>query len=569
MAATCSFCQESVIWAKPLDDGRIMCPACEPIEFIRTYCTLGGDYSGRPFEPNTWFRDMLRNVFGIRTEEGLRQIEDCYLEVPKGNAKTQAMAALVIWGLSTADKQGTEIYSAATKKDQAANTYKAAEQMVLGNLMLRRRLVCLPGKKRIQRRDDPTSFYMALSGDGNTNDGMIPWMVIRDELHVWKGEKLEKLYGIIEKSAATKRLNPLIIDITTAGEQDSSELCWARHEYTELVNSGLIKDPRFFGRIYAANHERMETDPNYWKTKEARLEANPAHEDHGGHVRDSALASMVTKAETSRLLEVEYKRYHLNYWGTNHAAAIDYPAWVKCTGGVDVRDWPEFDLEFLMSKWKLAGNPCYLGLDLGTTNDLTALVAGFPPYEDRQKWAIIPFYWMPASRVEHRQSRDNVPYDEWIGRKFIFAHDSPKTHPMILLPHIKLLMQYFDVRALCYDDWNASSLINRIETGDEHGLDIIDLPCKEVEQNTKQLNEPTKWIVEVAAQNDLIMHAYHPVLCWNARNLALKADSNNNVKPLKVGEQSRKKIDGMAALITLLRVGLVDYKQVSDYVNVR
>lgn len=524
---------------------------------MKEYVTLGGDYSGQRFDPLPWFEKFLRAIYGHLNDDGERLVQEAYAEVPKGNAKTTGIAAIAVMELVRAPHSGTEIYSAATQKSQAANTYRAAEQMVNNDSRLSARLKCVPNKNKIYRRDDPTSFYIALSADGDKHDGFVPQIVIRDELHVWRTERSKKLYTVLEKSAYAKRKNPLIIDITTAGEMDKSELCWKRHEYARQVIEGTFKNPRFHGMIYAANQKKMEEDPTYWMTREARLEANPAHEENGGHIKDAIFADMVTKAIGNKLDEAEYKRYQLNYWGTDVEAVIDYPVWLKCGGGIDMRQWPKYDFERAMSEWGLIGNPCILGLDMGSSKDLTALAAVFPPHGNRTRWAFLLWYWMPKSAITVRRHEDQVPYHEWAEAGFITAHDQPATSSLMVLPQIRYCMQMFHVGALCYDDWNADSLIQRIVTGNEEGEDVIPLEVKDVDQSLKQLNEPTKWLVRQSYHNDLIQHGNNPVLNWNARNLSVQIDSNNNMKPKKPGDKNPKKIDGLSAVVNALRLGLV------------
>lgn len=534
---------------------------------MKRHMSLGGDYSGEVFQPLEWFKRGVRAIYGNLTSEGLRLVEDVYWEVPKGSAKTTNIAALVLTELCLTKTSGTEIYSAATVKKQAANTYRAAEQMVNASPVLRQWLKCVPSYKRIVRRDDPTSFYEALSSDGDFNDGFAPQMVVRDELHLWRTKKSRSLFAILEKSARTKRKNPLIIDITTAGEKDNAELCWNRHEYCLKWMKGEETNKRFFGHVYCADQRRMDEEEGYWMTKEARVLANPAHEDHGGHIKDRVLADMVDKAKHNALLKAEFLRYHLNYWGTNVDAVINYPRWAKCGGGIDMREWPVYDPTLAISIWGLADNPCVLGLDIGSSRDLTALVACFPPYENRTRWAFLAWYWMPQGKVAIRTTKDQVPYQDWVDKGFITAHAETKTDPRTVLPTIKWCRQFFRVRELAYDPWNADALIKRIKTGDEHGADAIDMECWEVRQEIGQLNEATKWIIDAPMDEEgmeLIMHGNNPVLNWNARNLGVVRDSNNNVKPLKVGDESAKKIDGMAALITGLRRALLVAEESAD-----
>src|SRR6516164_1502503 len=111
---SCSFCQNPVKYGKPLDDGRILCRACEVCIFFETRLTLTADFAGQPFRLMPWVREVLRDLFGTLDDEGNRRYRDIYLEVPKKNTKTTLCAGLVVYRLASVETTGAEIYSAAT-----------------------------------------------------------------------------------------------------------------------------------------------------------------------------------------------------------------------------------------------------------------------------------------------------------------------------------------------------------------------------------------------------------------------------------------------------------------------
>jgi len=48
--------------------------------------------------------------------------------------------------------------------------------------------------------------------------------------------------------------------------------------------------------IWEANVNRIESDPEYWKSREAGIAANLSHENLGGFLRDLAIAGKLGKA---------------------------------------------------------------------------------------------------------------------------------------------------------------------------------------------------------------------------------------------------------------------------------
>ena len=144
------------------DAGGWQAPLCvvPAVSVLREHLGLTGDFAGGPFLLMPWQRQVLRDIFGTLDDEGLRKYKDVYMEVPTGNSKTTFCAGLVLFFLVCDCGTGTEIYSAATAKDQAAITFRMAQQMVLQSRKLRSALSVIPSTKRIVRKDDPTSSLL-------------------------------------------------------------------------------------------------------------------------------------------------------------------------------------------------------------------------------------------------------------------------------------------------------------------------------------------------------------------------------------------------------------------------
>jgi phage terminase large subunit-like protein len=538
----CSFCDEPTDWAQLLDDGKLLCPACRPCIFFENYLTLTGDFSGHKFNLIPWIRVTLRDVFGTLDSEGLRQYKDVYLEIPTSNSKTTFAAGLVLFFLCDCG-QGTEIYSAATAKEQSAITFRMAHQMVIQSPMLRSVLSVIPSTKRIVRRDDPTSFYAALSADGDIHDGINPSFVVRDELHRWRTRKQLELNDVLERKIL-KRRNPLIWDITTAGDQDESPLCWRRHEYARSIQEGVFTDARFYGRIWAADPKRIEKEDDYWTTREARVEANPSHEENGGFLKDSVLADLCVKAQNDPKTRGEYLRFNLNFWGQTDEAVIDMPRWIACGGEDDLRMWPEYDVDLLIKKWGLIDRTCYAGVDASWTTDLTSLVLVFPPVAETDPVILLPFFWMPEERIKERERKDKVPYADWVRRKFIESIPGSSIDLAVIKDKIRWATKLFDVREVPYDPWSFRDAAKELY---REGIEMVEVP-----QNYSMLSAPTKRLLAWYLDGK-IRHGNHPVLNWNARCLALQGDHKDNVQPTKPERaKSSKRIDGMSATITAM-----------------
>lgn len=536
----CSFCKAKHRWAKTLRDGRQLCRACEVCGFFERYLTLTGDYAGQPFTLMPWTRQVLRDVFGTLDDDGLRQYRDIYLEVPKKNTKTTFCAGLVLYCLASSTNSGTEVYSAATSKDQAAHVFRAACQMVNRNATLTRRLRIIDSSKRILRRDDATISYAAISADGDIHDGIQPAFVVRDELHRWRTRKALELNEILERGMITRR-EPLVIDITTAGEANESPLCWRRHEYARQVGEGTLQDRRFYGKIWAADLQKYD-----WRSREARRQANPSHEDNGGYLTDSAIEDLCIKAQNDPRAKNDYLRYHLNVWSFGHYGdpAIDMGKWQAAGGSTDLRTWPMYDVERLVSEWDLRGRECYAGIDASWTTDLTALALIFPPEADEGQWTLVPFVWLPEEKVKEREFRDKVPYSEWVRRGFLEATPGSAVDQDAIVERLDWARDKFDLRDVAFDPWNFKATAQRLE---RQGYLMVDIP-----QNYGHLSEATKKLLELIETGQL-RHGNNPVANYCASCLNLQGDRKDNVQPAKPERlKSSKRIDVIAAAIDAL-----------------
>ncbi len=75
-------------------------------------------------------------------------------------------------------------------------------------------------------------------------------------------------------------------------------------------------------------------------------------------------------------------------------------------------DWKVCDAPIDVASIK--GNPCFGGLDLSTIIDITALTLLFPPYKERKRWVVLPFFWIPEDNMEQRVKCDRGPRVEEI-----------------------------------------------------------------------------------------------------------------------------------------------------------
>jgi len=496
-----------------------------------------------------WQRKVLRDLYGtVVPESGLRQYRHGYVSVAKQNGKSFLFGGLPIYHMLMEDELQPEAYGCAAAKDQAGIVFKAAARLVNANSDLRTRLRLLESTKRILRRDGGGS-YCVLSADGDVQDGIRPSLLLRDEVHRWKTARAQTLYDVTTKGQIS-RSEPLDLGISTAGAEYESPLWFREYESSKKILEGSLRANTSYAAIWEADALRIEREPEYWKSREARVAANPSHEDLGGFLKDSSIMGELEKALAQPSERSKYLRYHLNIpIKTQEDPVIDMAKWQLCGGGVDIREWPEYDVDLLIRQWGLLDKPCWAGVDASWTTDLTAVVFVFPPVKSDDIWTLLPFFWMPRERVVELERICRVPYSTWIQQKFVQATPGNAIDLRSVIERIRWGKEMFALREVPFDRYNfCTEAMNLIDEGIE---------AVEVLQGFAHLSHSTKFLLS-SYLDQKIRHGNNPVLNWMASCLQLQYDRKDNCVPTKPERgKSAKRIDGLAATVTALNRALL------------
>jgi len=109
---------------------------------------------------------------------------------------------------------------------------------------------------------------------------------------------------------------------------------------------------------------------------------------------------------------------------------------------------------------------------------------------------------------------------------------------------INAIASKYRVRAIGLDPWNSAQLGQQLQ-GDG-------LPMRDFRQGYGSLSAPSKQLENWVVAGKLL-HGAHPVLGWQASNVAIQQDSAaGNIKPSKA--KSTERIDGIVSLV--MAIGL-------------
>lgn len=67
------------------------------VNFINCLKHTKGKWRGVPFELLSWQDEIIRTLFGTVKENGYRQYNTCYCEIPKKNGKSELAAAIALY----------------------------------------------------------------------------------------------------------------------------------------------------------------------------------------------------------------------------------------------------------------------------------------------------------------------------------------------------------------------------------------------------------------------------------------------------------------------------------------
>jgi phage terminase large subunit-like protein len=103
--------------------------ADKAVNFIQMLKHTKGIWRGKPFILLPWQEQIVRDIFGVVKEDGYRQFQVAYIEIPKKNGKSDLGAAIALYLLFGDGENAPEVYGAAADRQQASIVFKVAEEM--------------------------------------------------------------------------------------------------------------------------------------------------------------------------------------------------------------------------------------------------------------------------------------------------------------------------------------------------------------------------------------------------------------------------------------------------------
>lgn len=485
--------------------------------FVESLPVTSGSLAGTTFRLRPWQWRFVRAVY--RTDrQGLRAVRTAVLSLARKNGKTDLAARLALCHLAGPEAEARgEVYSAANDRFQAGKIFSEMTAIIAEVPWLSERVSIRRHSKELEDIGEggTGSSYAALSADVATKHGLSPSFWIFDEL----GQAPNRDLLDVLDTAMGARANPLGMVISTQAARDDapmSELI----DYGLRVQRGEVDDPTFHLTLYAAPADADPWSRRAWKA------ANPAL----GDFRSLAdVARLAGQAQRMPSREATFRNLILNQRVDATAQFLTAAVWTPCAGPVEAA--------------ALRGRPCWAGLDLGATRDLSALVLVFRGEDGA--FDVVPYFWLPGADLREREEADRAPYTRWRDEGFLLTTPGRTLDPAAVAGKLAELHGIHDLQGVAFDRWRVEDLRRNLDAVGSapplvaHGQGFRDMA-------------PSIDVLERVVYEAKLRHGGHPVLTWCVANAKTTTDAAGNRKLDKV--KSTGRIDGLVALTMALRI---------------
>lgn len=484
------------------------------IDFIETYCKhYQGEHAGELVHLELFQKAFLQALFGfLEKETNRRRFREYFFEVARKHGKSFLSGCIAVYMMVADGEDGAEIYSAATKLDQAKIIYNAAKNIIDQSPDLR---------ALVKSTREGLSFKMTrsimkpLPNESKSLDGLNIHFAALDEIHE---QRDRNMYDVLRQGMKARR-QPLIGCITTSGFYREG-LYDNLHDYASDVARGIKKDDRMLPIIYKLD------DVEEWHEPKAWIKANPGLGTIKSYVQ---LADDVERAKNDNtyLPTLLVKDFDMKQ--------SEQRAWMPLDHIINEK---VVDIEYLKHSYAIGG------CDLSATTDLTCATILLRKPNDENIY-VLQHYFIPQSKIdklELTQSKE-APYQIWADNGWLTINEGAQVDYSNVTEWFVNMVQEYDIRPLwiCYDRALSGYWVPEMES--------VGFDMEKTAQGPFTWSQPMKEM-GAAFQDHKVIYQNNPVLRWCLSNTACKSlnkDGIETIQPVKI--QQNRRIDGMVSLL--------------------
>lgn len=498
-----------------------------------------GKFAGRQFTLLPWQRDeVIMPLFGWKRDRERRHVRryskgDIFVAKKQGKS---TIAAGLVNGFLMGGGHRAEVYGVAHTRDQASIIYREAAAMATSSPALSKHLKVIDSRKRIVY-PAKQSFYQALAGESNARgvEGINPILILFDEIHV---QRSRELYDALTYASAARE-NSLMLSVSTVGVADETTIWWEQYAYAKGILSGEIHDNARFAFIAQADEEckdsaELRRDPEQWRKAMPSL---------GMTVTEEKVEEAVREAENSPAKLNNLLRYMFNIPTAQVDRVIPMDRWYACQWDEEEQgEWPD-----------LSGRECYGGLDVASSEDLTAFSLYFPPIDDEEHGYLVSHFWCPEAKIRERQQKQMAHYGQWVRESYLSETGDETIDHEVISSHIVQAAEQYHILEVAYDKWNAGAVVTRLE----HEF----IETLSVEQGYVGMSSHAHTFIN-AIVDGTFWHDGNAVMSWCCSNAA--ADTLEEAIRFSK-KNSADKIDGVvSAAMAMGRATLAEAESIYD-----
>ncbi len=490
------------------------------LRWMKLFKHTKGELAGKNIDPAPIQMFVFGNIYGwVHKDTGYRRFRRAYWQVARKNSKTQSLATVGSYEISAFGEAFSEVYIGATKSDQAKIMFDEMTYQIKASEISDKFKFAHGRITHIKSK----GFITTLSKDsGKTGDGFNPQLGLIDEYHAHPNSSI---YNVIE-TGQMSRVQPMMMVITTAGHNLNYPCYSEDYNYCARIldeNDDVTND-EYFVMINELDEGDDVKDETNWP------KANPIVCSHDAGLRGLRSSLKVALDVPEKM--TEYLTKNMNMW-------VDAPK----SGYMKMEKWDNMVIDDDFDEFA-KGAKVYLGVDLSLTTDLTSigLVA-----EKNGEYRVKQLSFLPEDKFKERMARDKVRFDIYVDNGWLVLTDGSVVDYDIVKYYILKFCEEYNVQEVCYDRWNAPSLVSQLE---QEGLTMVI-----VEQSIRELTTPTKAFREAVFTGKL-KHYDDKLLRWAMRNAITVSDPSENMKIDK--KRSIDRIDPVAALMNAFKRAMVD-----------
>lgn len=469
--------------------------------FSRQFKHYKGPKAGQYFEPEPWQLFIFANLIGLKRKiDGKRKYSYADIYVPRKNGKTFLSAILAAYFLLQDGEAGPEVYTAAVDQPQARLCYDASAELIKNSLFAPLTKPYHWGMKTVKN----AGVFKPLSKETKNKDGLNISAAICDERHAWPNNDI---YDVI-KTGMGARSQPMLLSISTAGTDPSNPYFADIETYKDILLGIKEKDNHFL-MLYTPDSGDAWDDPATWRKVNPNLGVSLSETYMEQECAEAKLRGGTFKAA--------FLTKNLNLWVDAPTVWISDEDVCACSA--------QFDQTLLNNE------ECYVGIDLASKSDITAIALWFPKHK------VLKFdFAVPADKVS--QSDDRVDYRKWAADGWLTVTPGKVLDEQWWVDHLLSLLAPYRVRCIAYDPWGMWDVVGKLGRYSEQLM--------EYRQDIRYMSVPTKWYESAVLKHEVNLLG-NPVIRWMMKNVVVYIDPNANIKLDK--NRSRNKIDGVVAAV--------------------